>query len=133
MRLSPFAFLAGAAALVRGQSLDENYVTTKKPTVFNDVTVPPLLELTPLNFEEEVTKTKYLMVKHYRYATSRSQGLSAWAHLPVKLTVLKSARTAVTVSTMLLPSRPPTNSTTPLTPKVLPMRVSWNTTTFGSA
>lgn len=68
MRLSPFALLAGAAALTRAQSLNKEAMNSKKATTFNGVTVPPLLEITPSNFEDELKQTKYLMVKHYRYA-----------------------------------------------------------------
>lgn len=67
MRLSPFALLAGAAALTQAQSLNKDAMSSKKATTFNGVTVPPLLEITPSNFEDELKQTKYLMVKHYRY------------------------------------------------------------------
>lgn len=66
MWLSPLALFAGAVALVRAQSLDPEAVNSPKSTVFNGITVPPLLELTPANFEEEIKKTKFLMIKHYR-------------------------------------------------------------------
>lgn len=75
MRLSPLALFAGAAALVRGQSLDPNTLSSKKSTVFNGVTVPPPLELTPANFKEEITKTRFLMIKFYRYLASCSRFL----------------------------------------------------------
>lgn len=68
MRLSPLALLAGIPVLSRAQSLDPDAINSKKATTFNGVTVPPLLEITPSNFEEELKKTKLLMVKHYRYA-----------------------------------------------------------------
>ena len=67
MRLSSFALLAGVAGVTQAQSLDKDAINSKKATTFNGVKVPPLLEITPNNFEEELTKTKYLMVKHYRY------------------------------------------------------------------
>jgi protein disulfide-isomerase len=61
MRPSVFA-LFGAAALAQA-------ATTKKkqalPTVFNDVTVPPMIELTPSNWETEIAKSRWLMIKHY--------------------------------------------------------------------
>ena len=36
-------------------------------TKFNDVSIPPLIELTPDNWEKESKSSKWLMVKHYRY------------------------------------------------------------------
>lgn len=36
-------------------------------TKFNDVSIPPLIELTPDNWEKESKASKWLMVKHYRY------------------------------------------------------------------
>lgn len=59
------ALLASAAALARGQLMDRD-TTGKKTTVFDDIKVPPLLELTPANWETEKVKTKFLLVKHYR-------------------------------------------------------------------
>ncbi|KAF3360174.1 hypothetical protein VDGD_00502 [Verticillium dahliae] len=44
---------------------------TKKPknddpnTYFNSVKVPPMLELTPDNFDKEINATKFVVVKHY--------------------------------------------------------------------
>lgn len=37
-------------------------------TQFDGKSVPPLLELTPDNYDTEIKKSKYLMVKHYRCA-----------------------------------------------------------------
>lgn len=65
MRLSPTLLLAGVACLIPAPALAKPKVA--KPTVFNGITVEPLLELTPSNYEEETKKSKYLMVKHYRY------------------------------------------------------------------
>jgi protein disulfide-isomerase len=64
MRLSPLAILAGVAA----RGLAEEETNPVKPSTFNGKTVPPLKELTPANWEEEIKKSKFLMVKHYRYA-----------------------------------------------------------------
>lgn len=64
MRLSPLAILAGLAA----RGLAEEEANPVKPSTFNGKTVPPLKELTPANWEEEIKKNKFLMVKHYRYA-----------------------------------------------------------------
>jgi protein disulfide-isomerase len=62
MRLSLLSLLVGASALVAAG--DEK----KKggPTTFNGITVPPLLELTPQNFDEEIVKTKWMFVKQHR-------------------------------------------------------------------
>jgi protein disulfide-isomerase len=64
MRLSSLAILAGWAA----RGLAEEEANPVKPSTFNGKTVPPLKELTPANWEEEIKKNKFLMVKHYRYA-----------------------------------------------------------------
>ncbi|KAH6958313.1 hypothetical protein DER45DRAFT_483909 [Fusarium avenaceum] len=61
MRLSPLAILAGLAA----RGLAEEEANPVKPSTFNGKTVPPLKELTPANWEEEIKKNKFLMVKHY--------------------------------------------------------------------
>jgi protein disulfide-isomerase len=67
MRLLNFSFLLGAAALVAGsppEPAEED--ATRENTYFNGKKVPPMLELTPANWEKEVKASKYLMVKHYR-------------------------------------------------------------------
>jgi protein disulfide-isomerase len=64
MRFSLLALLAGSATLAGAQSFKGK--KTKEPTVFNSIEVPPLLELTPTNWEEEIKKSKFLFVKHYR-------------------------------------------------------------------
>lgn len=38
-----------------------------EPTVFNDKTVPPMMELTPENFKEEIKAHKFIIVKNFRY------------------------------------------------------------------
>ncbi|CAI6089876.1 hypothetical protein V2G26_006686 [Clonostachys chloroleuca] len=73
MRLSPFALLMGLSALVKASG--ETLVTRESddweeqeplvPTVFNGVTVPPMLELDPSNYKDEIAKSKYLVIKHY--------------------------------------------------------------------
>ncbi|KFA67717.1 hypothetical protein S40285_00964 [Stachybotrys chlorohalonatus IBT 40285] len=63
MRFSLLALLAGSATLAGAQSFKGK--KTKEPTVFNSIEVPPLLELTPTNWEEEIKKSKFLFVKHY--------------------------------------------------------------------
>ena len=70
MRLTSFSFLSGLAALgllafpALAEDEAENVV---KPTYFDSVMVPPLTELTPDNFKEVASNTKWLFVKHYRY------------------------------------------------------------------
>lgn len=64
MRLS-FTWLASAAALVGVKAIG-GVMPSEDPTVFNGVTVPPVLELGPSTFEAELKKHKYLVVKHYR-------------------------------------------------------------------
>ncbi|KAL6881018.1 thioredoxin protein [Trichoderma novae-zelandiae] len=68
MRLTPFTFLSGLAALglLASPALAED--DTEKlpePTYFDSLVVPPLTELTPDNFEKEASKSKWLFVKHY--------------------------------------------------------------------
>lgn len=65
MRFFSITLLAGVAAFASAQSmpLDDD----KRPgTTFDDIRVPPLLELSPKNIEEEMNKTKFIMIKHYR-------------------------------------------------------------------
>ncbi|KAF7558730.1 hypothetical protein G7046_g5431 [Stylonectria norvegica] len=65
MRLSPLAILAGASALARAQSLSEVTDSKIPSTTFNSINVPPLLELTPANWESEINQTQWLLIKHY--------------------------------------------------------------------
>ncbi len=62
------SFLFGAAALVAAASDadTEEEVQTKENTYFNGQKVPPMLELTPKTWDQEVNSTKWMMVKHYR-------------------------------------------------------------------
>lgn len=55
----------------------------EKPTVFDGIEVPPIVSLTPKNFEQYLNDTKYLFVKHYRQVTRplRSTNLLAVANL----------------------------------------------------
>lgn len=68
MRLSSFALLLGASTLgaAEGNSAD----TDAETTTFNGQEVPPLLELTPDNFDEISKSTKNVIVKYYRYDSS---------------------------------------------------------------
>ncbi|KAK4192731.1 thioredoxin-like protein [Podospora australis] len=67
MRLLKSLFLLGAAALVSAASAadDADEDITRENTYFNGKKVPPILELTPLNWKTEVKKSKFLMVKHF--------------------------------------------------------------------
>lgn len=73
MRLSILSLLAGAAALARAEPLGDGSAEKEadKGTTFNHKTVPPLLELSPSNWNEQVNKTRWLMVKHFRYEKMR--------------------------------------------------------------
>lgn len=69
MRLTSFTLLSGLAAFgLFGSSVaaaeDSN---APKETFFDSLPVPPLMELTPKNFTEVASQTKWLLVKHYRY------------------------------------------------------------------
>lgn len=69
MRLASFALLLGASVLGAAQAIGASAPdgVDKDTTTFNGKKVPPLLELTPDNFDKEVNVTKYLVVKYYRY------------------------------------------------------------------
>ncbi|PNY26060.1 Uncharacterized protein TCAP_04004 [Tolypocladium capitatum] len=64
MRPNALALLAGVAALGRAQSLGDRD-PNKEGTTFNSVAVPPLLELTPSNWETESRQSRWLLVKYY--------------------------------------------------------------------
>jgi protein disulfide-isomerase len=66
MRLFNFSLLLGAAALVAAEVFDDDEEPVRENTYFNGKKVPPMLELTPDNWEKEYKASKYLMVKHYR-------------------------------------------------------------------
>lgn len=74
MRISSLAWglLLGAAARVAAQ--DDDYDDEEIPedksletTIFDGKQVPPMLVLTPANYDTEIKRTKYMVVKHYRY------------------------------------------------------------------
>lgn len=65
MRWSSLALLAGSASVASAQSMEKD-TTSKKASQFNGKPVPALLEITPNNWAIERSKTKYLVVKHYR-------------------------------------------------------------------
>lgn len=72
MRLSSLAWglLLGATARVAAQDdFEDDEIPEDKSletTTFDGIKVPPMLELTPDNFETEIKKSKYMLVKHYR-------------------------------------------------------------------
>lgn len=71
MQLTPFTLLSGLAAFgLFGSSAaaDDKDSTGPANTYFDSVAVPPLIDLTPDNWEKEVGKSKWLLVKHYRYS-----------------------------------------------------------------
>lgn len=67
MRLASLALLLGASFLGAAQSLgaETENDPAKENTYFNGQKVPPLLELTAENFDQEVQKTRYLVVKYF--------------------------------------------------------------------
>ncbi|PHH83723.1 hypothetical protein CDD83_2933 [Cordyceps sp. RAO-2017] len=66
MRLNLLALVVALAARAWAESDEEEEREPEpQPTIFNSVTVPPPFELTPTNWEHEVKKTKWLIVKHY--------------------------------------------------------------------
>lgn len=72
MRLTSFFSGLAAFGLLSSPALaDDEAEKTPAPTIFDSVEVPPLTELTPDNFEKEASKTKWLLVKHYRYDAPR--------------------------------------------------------------
>lgn len=66
MRLLPFTLLFGAAALTAAASASADENPDRENTYFNQKKVPPMLELTESNWDEEIKASKWLMVKHYR-------------------------------------------------------------------
>ncbi|KAL2024548.1 hypothetical protein VTK56DRAFT_7591 [Thermocarpiscus australiensis] len=66
MRLFNFSLLLGAAALALASppEVDEDDAP-RESTYFNGKKVPPMLELTPDNWEKEIRASRFLMVKHF--------------------------------------------------------------------
>lgn len=58
--------LAATATATDSSSTDSDDDAPRENTYFNQMKVPPLLELTPDNWEKESKASKWLMVKHYR-------------------------------------------------------------------
>lgn len=69
MRSSILSLLASALTLVGAEAsgASETEKDAVQSTIFNNQTVPPLVELTPSNWADEVKKSKWLLVKHFRY------------------------------------------------------------------
>ncbi|KAK3905553.1 thioredoxin-like protein [Staphylotrichum tortipilum] len=65
MRLFTLPLLLGAAALAVAESTDLDEEEVREATHFNGIKVPPMLELTPENWDKEYKASKYLLVKHY--------------------------------------------------------------------
>lgn len=66
MKLSPFAILAGALALLPLATAVKKEAP-REPTTFRGITVPPYMDITPSNIDEVMKSTKFLFIKHYRY------------------------------------------------------------------
>ena len=68
MRSALLSAVFCAAKLVTSRTIIGATEVEPKPeaTYFNSQKVPPLLELTPDNFEDELKKSKFLLIKHYR-------------------------------------------------------------------
>jgi protein disulfide-isomerase len=58
MRWFSLSLLVGLASLAVADDSE-----AREPTYFNGIKVPPMLELTPDNWEKE---SKYIIVKHFR-------------------------------------------------------------------
>lgn len=85
MRLSSLVWglLLGAVTHVAAQEEEEEIPAdySQEYTQFDGKTVPPLLELTPANFDQEIKASKYLLVKHYRWVlTSCSHLFGSFAN-----------------------------------------------------
>lgn len=66
MRLLPLGLLFGAATLSAAASASDDENPDQENTYFNGKKVPPMLELTASNFDEQINASQWLMVKHYR-------------------------------------------------------------------
>ena len=69
MRWTTLSLLLGLASWTAAASTaDEDGDPLQENTYFNKKAVPPMLELTPDNFDKVAKETNFLMVKHFRYA-----------------------------------------------------------------
>jgi protein disulfide-isomerase len=68
MRIASLTLFLGASALVAAQATDAKLQDdfTTKSTYFDGKKVPPLLELTLTNIDNEFNRTKYMVVKYGR-------------------------------------------------------------------
>ena len=68
MRLSNLSLLLGVVSRVAAtlQPVEEDEDEGFEATIFNGKSVPPVLELTPKNWDEKLNASKFLMVKHFR-------------------------------------------------------------------
>lgn len=64
MRVSTLALLLSSA--VAGWAQNTETDSKNKGTTFNSQPVPPFLELTATTWDDEMKKSKYMVVKHYR-------------------------------------------------------------------
>jgi protein disulfide-isomerase len=72
MRLLSPLLLLGAAAVGRvAAAAAADNDDGPPPTTFNGVEVPPMMELTPENFVDEIESNKYMLIKHYRWVEPR--------------------------------------------------------------
>lgn len=67
MRLLPLSLLFWAAsALAADVEYDEEEYPVLETTYFNGVAVPPLLDLTPQTWDQELNSSRWLMVKFFK-------------------------------------------------------------------
>lgn len=71
MKLSSLVWglLLGAITHVAAQDEEEEEIPadySQEYTEFDGKQVPPVLELTPNNYDKEIKASKYMLVKHYR-------------------------------------------------------------------
>jgi protein disulfide-isomerase len=73
MRFLPLLFLLGASAVGPALAIDQDEDPSRENTYFDGVMVPPTLDLTPDTFEKEIKRSRWMVVKHFRYARARSE------------------------------------------------------------
>lgn len=66
MRFLPVTLLLSAATWVTSVAAESGDDPLRENTYFNAKKVPPLLELTPDNWDAEMKLSRWLFVKHYR-------------------------------------------------------------------
>jgi protein disulfide-isomerase len=81
MRLILLPLLFGAAVWAAAASSDSSDEEgAGENTYFNGIKVPPMLELTQDNWEEEYKSSQWLMVKHYRYMQEKNHCRNKTTH-----------------------------------------------------